>query len=200
MGTHNLFWKNKRDLRRVKNKRHEKPSILILCEGEKTEPNYYKSFRVSNLSVSIEGIGIDPYNLVKKAVERKAEYDQIWCVFDRDDISKKKFNQAVSLAKSEKIEIAYSIECFELWYILHFEYLDAAIHRKQYFKKLSTLLNEKYKKNDAHIYNKLSDNLQKTAIKNSKKLLRTYNQKNHYDNNPSTTVHNLVMELNKYLV
>jgi hypothetical protein len=63
---------------------------------------------------------------------------------------------------------------------------------------LSRLLNNSYKKNDTTMYQKLLDK-QSTAISNAKKLLETYHPANPGKDNPSTTVHRLVIELNKFL-
>jgi hypothetical protein len=52
-------------------------TILIYCEGEKTEPNYFKSFRqhLHNPQVNIEigGAGYNTLSLVKKIIELKKE-------------------------------------------------------------------------------------------------------------------------------
>ncbi|WP_144513380.1 RloB domain-containing protein [Bacillus sp. FJAT-22090] len=59
------------------------------------------------------------------------------------------------LAPSEhKIQLAYSIESFELWYILHFEFLNVALDRNQYINKLKRYLG-KYEKNDPKVYDKI---------------------------------------------
>jgi hypothetical protein len=46
-----------------------KSRFLIVCEGEKTEPNYFKSFRVSKKVVDVHGLGENPSKLVKSAKE-----------------------------------------------------------------------------------------------------------------------------------
>ena len=58
--------------------------------------------------------------------------------------------------------VAWSNEAFELWYLLHFVYLYAAISRSDYIKKLENEIrridgyaNYNYKKNDAGIYSML---------------------------------------------
>ena len=70
--------------------RELKERFLIVCEGSKTEPNYFRSFRVPKnvVEVDVHGLGEDPSKLVKSAKDLKNkdgdDYDQIWCVFDRD--------------------------------------------------------------------------------------------------------------------
>ncbi|MDF5732679.1 MAG: RloB family protein, partial [Rhizonema sp. PD38] len=101
--------------------------FLIVCEGEKTEPNYFKSFRVpGKVVIDIRGLGNNTIGLVEEVViiKNDAEYDQVWCVFDRDSFPRKDFNAALALATRENIQVAYSNEAFELWYLLHFHYYD----------------------------------------------------------------------------
>ena len=99
------------------------------------------------------------------------------------------------MAESYGFKVAYSNESFELWYILHFEYLIAGINRKKYIKKLSKVLGEKYKKNSSKMYDILLSK-KNTAIKNAKKLFKIHLGLNPADMKPSTTVHLLVEELN----
>ncbi|MEH1946467.1 MAG: RloB family protein [Nostoc sp.] len=178
--------------------------FLIICEGEKTEPNYFMSFRVSTTikQIDVRGFGYNPSKLVQEAKELKAQgdYDQIWCVFDRDDWPKQDFNNAIANAEREGFKVAYSNEAFELWYVLHFEFLNTGLPRKDYIGKLEKekLLGHKYKKNSATIYDEI-ENRQSTAIKHAKSLLKQYNPFNPVNDNPSTTVHLLVEELNKFI-
>ena len=103
------------------------------------------------------------------------------------------------------IDIAYTNEAFELWYLLHFEYRNTAMSRTEYSSKLtehiSNAINNKtfkYKKNINNIYTILLPN-QAIAIKNAKKLLKSYINHNPEKDNPSTKVHVLVEELNNIL-
>jgi len=179
-----------------------KERFLIVCEGSKTEPNYFRSFRVPRDVVEVHGLGEDPSTLVRSATDLKNkdgdDYDQIWCVFDRDSWTLENFNNARSSATSQGFRVAYSNEAFELWYILHFEYLNTGIPRKDYIHKLSLLLGKKYQKNSETIYDELLDK-QPTAIRNAKKLLTEYDPPVPAKDNPSTTVHLLVQELNRFI-
>jgi len=186
--------------RRV-NTREIRPRFLIVCEGEKTEPNYFKGFRVPKLVIDIQGLGENPSNLVQSAKRFKdqEEYDQVWCVFDRDDWTEEDFNNAIHSARSHNFKVAYSNEAFELWYVLHFEFLNTGIPRSDYLAKLTSLLGQKYQKNSLTIYDDLSEK-QLFAINNAERLIQTYKPQNPVRNNPSTTVHLLVQELNKFAV
>ncbi len=184
------------------NTKEIKQRFLIVCEGAKTEPNYFRSFRVPKVVIDIQGLGQNPTKLVQSAKELKSQgdddYDQVWCVFDRDSWTKQDFNSAISNAEKYGFEVAYSNEAFELWYVLHFEFLNTGIPREDYMKKLTFLLGKKYQKNSGNIYDDLIDR-QDTAIKNAKKLLKQYEPQNPEQDNPSTTVHLLIEQLNKFV-
>lgn len=182
-----------------------KKRILIVCEGEKTEPNYFKAFRVTSAVVRIEGHGQNTKKLVESAINLKNKaiqdgdpYDQIWCVFDRDSFSKKDFNDALKLVEDNDLEVAYSNEAFEIWYLLHFHYFHTGISRKDYEAKLTECLGKQYKKNSETMYEDLLEN-QEQAISNAKKLLQEYPNHDPERDNPSTTIFRLVEELNKNL-
>lgn len=195
--------KNLRNLRRRKNFRPLRKTFLIICEGKKTEPFYFDSFRVPKKVFDVVGIGANTASLVTKAIEIRdnetTTYDEVWCVFDRDEFPVENFNKALALAKKNKIEAAYSNEAFEIWYLLHFHYHDAATSRNQYQAMLTNRLGFKYQKNDPNMYNHLID-LQETALKNAAKLLDSYPNHNPAIDNPSTRVHVLVEKLNAYSV
>lgn len=173
--------------------------FLIVCEGEKTEPNYFKSFRVPKIILDVRGMGANTTALVEKAVQLRdeGEYDQVWCVFDRDSFPADHFNRALALAENEGIKVAYSNEAFELWYLLHYNFYNTAMSRADYINKLSPLLGRRYKKNDVSLYEELRSR-QQTAIAHANRLLQQYNPTNPEQDNPSTTVHLLVEQLLRF--
>ena len=129
--------------------------FLIVCEGEKTEPNYFRSFPVDTkvIKLDIRGEGRNTNSLVEKAIELKNglesdETDRFWCVFDRDKNPKnpndsQNFNSAITLARNNGIDVAYSNDAFELWYLLHFHFYNTGTSRKDYPDKLTKLLGHK---------------------------------------------------------
>ncbi len=185
------------------NTREVRQRFLIVCEGEKTEPNYFRNFRGNNqvIEIDVRGVGENPSKLVDSAkrlhTQEDEDYDQVWCVFDHDDFPPEDFNNAIQNAETWKFQVAYSNEAFELWYVLHFQFLNTGVPRSDYKNKLNSLLGYKYQKNSATIYDELFEK-QPTAIKNAKNLLKQYNPHIPARDNPSTTVHLLVEELNKY--
>lgn len=197
--------RNLASFKRKKGFRTLRQRILIVCEGEKTEPNYFRAFRVSSsVLISVMGMGANTESFVRRAVDEKAKvartpeaFDQVWCVFERDSFPAQNFNNAFSVANANNIKIAYSNEAFELWYLLHFSYMQSALTRQQYVERLSEWLEKPYQKNSKDMYQTLLGK-QPDALRNAIRLLNSFNPRNPVSNNPSTTVHLLVEELNKY--
>ncbi|MFI4963501.1 MAG: RloB family protein [Legionellales bacterium] len=197
--------------------RPERRYYLIVCEGEKTEPNYFEGLKkklppgvLSNYEIDVKGEGRNTQSLIDKAIEYKdklesnttRKVDKIWVVFDKDSFSDRLFNAAIHSCDREDIEIAcaWSNEAFELWYLLHFAYYDSQLSRDQYAKKIEAHFKKagnkdfKYAKNHPDMFALLEDKIQ-TAIRNAKKLKATHTGKDHANHNPCTTVHDLVLEL-----
>ena len=178
--------------------RDEIQRFLIVCEGEKTEPNYFRKFRVPREVIEIHGTGYNTVSLIQEAIRLRdkvagtnAAYDQVWCVFDHDSFPPDNINEAFKLAEEKTIQVAFSNEAFEIWYLLHFAYHESALSRSQYKEKLTASLGCPYVKNSETIYETLF-NKQADAIRNAKKLPERAN--------PSTTVYKLVEELNRFLL
>lgn len=116
------------DLKRFKKnsaKRKPRPirvCFLIVCEGEKTEPNYFKQFnrRFGNVifDIDCEGKGYNTIGVVNEAIrirdKNPKRYTRVWAVFDKDSFSAKNFNAAIKKAKANNIGCAWSNEAFEL--------------------------------------------------------------------------------------
>lgn len=192
--------------------REERERFLIVCEGQKTEPNYFEAFKMElprNLvEVEIHGEGSNTLSLVVRAQEirdgrAKGDYpfDQVWVVFDRNSFDADDFDNAMHKAEAEAIHCAWSNEAFELWYILHFEYRNTGMHRAEYEGRLSALLSEPYRKNASDMYQKLLPK-QPQAVQWSRKLHEEFlsSGKPPSRANPCTTVFQLVEELNRFRV
>ena len=202
MGHDKLFQKNKALSRREKI--HKPRRILIVCEGAKTEPNYFKKFTVDQEvydSIEIHGTGYNTVSLINEAIRirneailKKEPYIETWCVFDKDDSSTELFEKAMRLAGDHQIKCAYSIEAFEIWYMLHFNFYDTAFPRNQYKDKLSELLKRPYKKNDTEMYSLLK-NRKSRAIQNARRLFYKQCTLPLKEQNPVTTVFLLVERL-----
>jgi hypothetical protein len=189
--------------------------FLIVCEGQ-TEEIYFKSFPISTATVTAKGTGKTKMTLVKHAEQLAKEdnYDEIWCVFDMDinyadqENQRNDFNSAIQQCQeTKKFKVAYSNDCFELWFYLHFNYTDQQHHRSFYYQKLREFWSINYEDKGKEldfcktIYHKLQESncSQEEAIKRAEKLHQIQNDKLPCDQNPITTVYELVKELNKYL-
>ena len=139
MGSDNLFHrrnaKKAANLRRKAQKREPYDLVLIVCEGGKTEPNYFNELRdacklsTANISIVGEGCGTAPINVVDYALaeyRKEKKYNRVFCVFDRD--RHPTYNEALDkikrarLGKGASIEAITSVPCFEVWLLLHFVY------------------------------------------------------------------------------
>jgi RloB-like protein len=184
-------------------KKETRNSFLIVCEGGKTEPNYFRGFRVPR--TIIEGTGRNTVSLIECAIEQRKNYQnqkifftEVWCVFDRDSFSVSSVHSAHEMAVNNNIKLAYSNESFELWYYLHFHLLETGLGRKDYISKLNQLLGYKYSKSAEDMYHALLPH-QPTAIKHAKHL-ELGNTPINTLKCPYTTVHKLVGALNESLL
>jgi hypothetical protein len=196
------------NLSRRQGVREIKQSFLIVCEGEKTEPDYFKAFRMTAATIKAVGQAMNTMTLVNKAIsireadqKRKRVYDQCWVVFDKDDFPAKDFNQAIQLAEKNGFRVAYSNQAFEYWFLLHYNLYTGAIHRNQYKDMLTRLTGMPYSKSEGYgavMYNLLLSR-QQQAISNAETVLAEISHGNPAEEESSTTVHHLVLELNRYL-
>jgi hypothetical protein len=188
--------------------------ILIVCEGKQTEPNYFNKFREKLLALKknrTEDIVIDilpakhpaAKHVFDDARQKKESitprYSEVWCVFDKDRNTDDVYNQLIAKkAKEENIHIAYSNPCFELWFLLHFDYCDNRLSGKDCEKKLCNRM-QRYSKTDTELFDRVTDK-QAVAIKRAETLMNTWEGRTDFaKHNPSTTVHKLVEMLNEYL-
>jgi hypothetical protein len=135
--------------------------------------------------------------------------DQVWCVFDVDDFyqnNSKELLAAVKNARNNNVKIACSNECFELWFLLHFEKPNYPTSRGKYIeKKISAAFENagfgKFKKNQ-NVFQTLCVR-QSQAIINARKLLPQKYSKIDWQkflqkgSDPVTSVHFLVEEINR---
>ncbi|MDD3225159.1 MAG: RloB family protein [Clostridium sp.] len=163
-------------------------NYLIVTEGTETEVNYFKRIKeiieglfrneiiVDKVSLQFKGKGRSTMVLVNEALKMRSlsSYSQVWVVFDKDE--NKDFDKAISFAKSKGLNVAWSNACFELWLLLHFQNLSAAIDRSDYSLKLSNYFKSKninngeYDKNIKEIFD-ITYPFVDLAIKRSKALV-----------------------------
>ncbi len=210
-----LFYRKKRSQRELSRKQEScKPyeTVLIICEGIKTEINYFKNLCEEHKlgNVEITHIGSDPIHIVNEAIKR-AEIkngieDRIYCVFDKDgrptyEEARRKieeYNRKPGSESNPKIDCIGSVPCFEIWVLLHFTYTAKPYNSKK-GKKISDVLEEaikpyfpEYEKSLTNLYSRLKDHLP-DACKHAKRLKKD-NVKTK-STNPSTDLHELVQFL-----
>ena len=114
------------------------------------------------------------------------------------------FNNAIELANQRGIEVAYSNDSFELWFVLHYHYFDAAVTRNEFYQILSEQLkcnyeNEGKTKEFSQSLYQILISRQPAALQNAKRLFEHQEDLAYSDQNPRTAVFKLVNELNKCL-
>lgn len=134
------------DLSRKEPTRLERPLILIVCEGKNTEKSYFDQFRLTSAQLVTLGQGYNTISLVNETIRLSklpcTNYEQIWCVFDKDDFLANDFNSAISIAEGKGFKVAYSNQAFEYWLLLHFEdHQGGAMPRQDYNNKLNAYIN-----------------------------------------------------------
>lgn len=137
--------------------------ILIVSEGSKTEPNYFGEIRqayrlhTANVEVRPSELGTAPIQVVQYAKElfefgdkhkniQPRAFEQVYAVFDRDDHSS--YFDAVTMMQSldgklrndnkqlVRFQATASVPSFELWLLLHYEDIQAPIHRDEVMRRL----------------------------------------------------------------
>ncbi|MGN0600887.1 MAG: RloB family protein [Oscillospiraceae bacterium] len=191
---------------------------LIVTEGTQTEPKYFTQLRdeinkkyKDRISIQIEGIGegSNTLSLLDKAQEivlrSPIEFKHVWLVYDKDDFPKDDFDnthyrcQALSKQNDSVMYHAlWSNECIEYWFLLHFNLLQSAISRREYYPRLSEYLGSKYEKNRDDIYTLLKPNLE-NAIRNAKQVIDTNKDTPPSQCAPGTKVYEIFEKLLCYI-
>jgi phosphoglycolate phosphatase-like HAD superfamily hydrolase len=221
MGSENLFHKRKNRriaaLQRQINERTKNKRYLIVCEGTKTEPLYFREMlddlRIRPQLVRIaENVGPSPDRIVERALTLYREdavsgdaYDMVYCVFDRDKHTT--FDAAVQRTKdlnaaAQPLLAITSTPCFEVWLLLHFGYTTQPFHavgKKSVGDQVVAALKtkpafRKYGKGQNGIYNQLKDKLG-DALENANRLRRHCAATGSI--NPATDIDELVLTLQK---
>lgn len=152
-----------RDLQRRAATRQVYERLLIICEGSKTEPQYLREIcqemRLATAHVQVRPCrdGTAPMQVVEFAEElfvngdaarhmSPRAFDRIYVVFDRDEHHS--YHQALAAAQAkhlflendEKERVPFvaiaSVPCFEMWLLLHFEDVQAPMHRDAVYQRL----------------------------------------------------------------
>ena len=189
-------------------------TIAIVCEGQ-TEKVYFESFPV--LGLKVKAINLEGQSKLKLVelthdliLTSNDEFDEIWCVYDMDvkqgTTEYSDFDNSISKAQSLGYKVAYSNDSFELWFYLHYNYTDTQNSRTYYYEELSKRFEINYEKEGKkfsfclQLYKFLMDDpysSQREAIVRAEKLFTARKHLPFHQQNPVTTVYQLVQELNK---
>ena len=116
--------------------RHPRKTLVIICEGERTEPLYLEALKrqpnvkdAASVDLRIAAEHGMPEALVCAAIkardrsaDEEDEIDEFWCAFDVEwPRNHPRLREAVQQARDNGIKLAISNPCFEIWLILHFE-------------------------------------------------------------------------------
>ena len=178
--------------------------VLIVAEGEQTEPIYFDGlanhYRLTTADITVVGMGSDPSRVVKEAQEAQARekalgdgYDNVYCVFDRD--SHTNFSSASALAIESGFRLARSWPCFEYWLLLHFLFSRKPYARSGNRSPCDNCIRDlrkhvaHYEKASLGIFEELVSRLD-LAKKHAAQAMAEVDSDE--DRNPSTEVHELV--------
>ncbi len=116
--------------------RRPRKTLVIFCEGERTEPLYLEALKrqpnvkdVASVDLRIAAEHGMPEVLVSAAIEARDrsadeedEIDEFWCAFDVEwPRNHPRLRETVQHARDNGIKMAISNPCFEIWLILHFK-------------------------------------------------------------------------------
>lgn len=200
--------------RRRENTRDKIVRFLIVCEGQKTEPNYLNAFvrdcQSEIREEEVRGEGRGTCSLVRRTLALRKEiearrtnpFDRVWLVFDRDDFPD--FNKAIELARQNGLQVAWSNESFELWYLLHFQAPADRILRDRCIVMLEHAIrqatgrrNYHYQKADPKLYRIMETyGDREMAARHARRLRRRFAGNTDYaSHHPCTLVDILIAEL-----
>jgi len=199
--------------------RAKRRRFLIVSEGAETEPIYFKTFErilpSGTVNIEVCGTGRNTLSLVKEiaAIRARKEkileytFDEVWAVFDKDSFKRENFDNAIHSCKAHRYGAAWSNECFEIWYLLHFNDRQTGLVREELFKLIEKEFHIKgYRRLKGEKGRPLHEGMAKhenqgTAIKRAKKLFQALNPTHTKPlvppsrQNPCTTVYQLVEKL-----
>ncbi|HSI86981.1 MAG: RloB family protein [Candidatus Methylacidiphilales bacterium] len=202
-------------------------SILIVTEGQITEPSYFRHIakhwnlhpHVASIEPGGEGI---PLNLVRKAkkIQKErikkeksnqlpynqiAKFDETWIVFDTEHAARQnRLEDGVEEAKRCDFKIAHSTPCFEFWLVLHYALrappMETCDEACRLFEEVAQLNGNSYSKANGAAQELITRLMPLTteAVKNA---CRQTQQQRHEDfpPNPSTAVHLLLASMHDTL-
>lgn len=204
--------------RQDRQKRIQPEYHLIVTEGTGTEPEYFGAVRDAiniqyrrKIHLVVCGAGDNTVNLFQKAVQSARDnpngYRHVWVVYDTDDFPAEHVDRVVELCRENSTEeteyhAVWSNQCMELWYLLHFSFMQSDIRRTEYWSKLTACLTGLglgvYEKNRKDMYRILRPYMEQ-AIANARKLAVIHEGKPPSKAAPGTKLYELMEKLRPYL-
>ena len=191
---------------------------LIITEGTDTEPLYFQRIKEiidaryrNRIHLGFVGKGDNTLNLflrAQKDVSRSSNiYKHVWLVYDKDDFPPEHFDRTADLCDAASTEethyhAVWSNQCIELWFLLHFMFLQSDLHRSEYWPKLTYCLKRirqgNYYKSRPDMFDVLRPFMEE-ALRNAKRLDELNLEKVPSKSSPGTKVYLLIETLKPYL-
>ena len=180
--------------------------ILICCEGEETEPQYFEAvkrqYRIPQGAVDIKVLGGQGQHekLIDNSVAQRNElsnklkisYDEIeiWAVCDKDNMSGT-YDDLLAYATKFGVNLAFCSPSFEIYLLQHFGHSASNEVGRALEALLTKKLGKKYDKTDLSWFVELIDQKPKSLAG----IVTQCESISDPENTPFITVHHLVSRL-----
>jgi hypothetical protein len=139
--------------------------VLVVCEGEKSELNYFKeianAYRIPTLvTVCTAQKRTEPRQIIdtaqkiietdRKKIKKEPDFEWVYVVFDRDEhqtyqqalVEAKELDRTYRTSQKQKVRFIAipSVPCFEFWLLLHYKYHDTRLTTAEAIKHLKKAL------------------------------------------------------------
>lgn len=185
------------------------PRFIIITDTKRTEQIYFEGYRGQRFipeiisEVPVKRM-LERAELIKQGKRQTKSFnpnkgDRIWLVLDKDNLEESMIEEMFESATKSDIRIALSRPCFELWFLLHFNF-DTTNYTSctDLISKVDGLMvkemGKRYDKKDDHYQNFIL--LRDNAIENCNRLQRIRETESDNAGTMSCTgVHEVVQEL-----
>jgi hypothetical protein len=162
----------------------EKKAIAIYCEGESEVQHFnmlarkYHGANVHTEKLVVQSLHKNGLKLLiaavakRDALSHKRHVDQVYVVFDRDELSDQALRTCQQYAQKHQLQLLFSSINFEIWILLHFEYFGKDFNRQELYRKLSGThyFAADYQHFKGHPYDAVLYDRVQIAIQNATKL------------------------------
>lgn len=183
--------------------RKEFKTIVVFTEGQSSEPDYINALKrlphiAGNVTLNVEihpehGVPVTLVNEAKKQIHDR-EIDEFWCLFDVEwPQNHPNLKAALVTARDNRIFVAVSNPCFEIWLIMHHAHCGAWRDTAQAESQSRALDGRRGKSLDGDAYMPL----RLKAARRAKRLDQRHEKDgtNFPDNNPSSGMYRFLEAL-----